>query len=96
MIYEATHTFAKQNFYVDQQRCNLNPLIFKGKHNIGSVFVFSVKHRDIKNTEFGSTGRAGDLAGQPGLRSLLILAAGEPSTQTGQTPHGSAHARLAI
>lgn len=58
--------------------------------------VMSADHTDVQYTEFGSTGGARYSAGQPGLRSLLVLAAGEPSTQTGQTPHGSAETLLAL
>lgn len=58
--------------------------------------AISADHTDVQYTEIGPTCGAGDSAGQPGIRSLLILAAGEPSTQTGQTPHWSAETLLAV
>lgn len=60
------------------------------------MWFLSTDNTDVQYTEFGSTSGAGDSAGQPGLRSLLVLAAGKPSTQTGQTPHGSAETLLAL
>lgn len=53
-------------------------------------------HTNVQNAELGSTGWAGDFAGQPGLGSLLVLAAGEPPAQTHQAPHGPAEALLAL
>ncbi len=55
-----------------------------------------VDQTDVQYTELGPAGGAGDSAGQPGLGSLLVLAAGKPSTKTGQTPHGSAETLLAL
>lgn len=63
----------------------------------GSIWrVLSADNTDVQYTEFGSTGGAGDSAGQPGLWPLLVLTAGKPSTQTGETPHGSAETLLAL
>lgn len=61
-----------------------------------SIWVFSTDHTNVQYTEFRSTGGAGDSAGQPGLRSLLVLATCKPPTQTGETPHGSAVTLLAL
>lgn len=69
---------------------------FQRKRSVWSVCVLSADHTDIKYAEFWSTGWTGDFAGQPSLRSLLVLAAGEPSTQTWQAPHGSAETLLTV
>lgn len=50
----------------------------------------------IQNAKTCTAGRAGHTAGQPGVRALLVLAAGEPLAHAGETPHGAAVALLAL
>jgi len=71
-------------------------MFYEWEKSVWIRVVSSADRTDVQYTECGSTGRTGDSAGQPGLRSLLVLAASEPSTQTGQTPHGSAETLLAL
>lgn len=94
--HEQVHTVIK---FVDEQRLkNTPPHYFEREKSVLICYacLLSVDHTDVQYTELGSTGGAGDSAGQPGFGSLLVLAAGEPSTQTGQTPHGSAETLLAL